>query len=259
MKKIFFLSFLAISILSCKEEKSNENIEIKSESEQLTFYKSLLLSDIVKNLKEAFPEKFENQSDAVVEKIAKIQMENSFVSESNLNDTIYLASNTKITYKEQLAKVDSLYYNNGKYLEEIYDLFLDSYGAQLKELSFNDNIITLFWAPGQTGPSSHYQKLLLTDNDVIDLGNGLKLLTNEEKEAILNKVKSQGINNFNLNTEPNRVDVSIVKGSNSVYSIDYASYDEEDLGCCPSILISFKTNDFKNILPNTLKIEKQRF
>ncbi len=256
MKKIILCGLIAISILSCKKDNAENIKQTKTTTEQISFYKDLLINEVTKNLKKEFPKELSKYSENVIRKIATYQTENSFFSEKNLNDTIYLGGNSITTYKKQLAIVDSLYNNKKDISEELYTLFLDYYHAQLKEISFNDNVISMFWSPMSNGPSSHYQKLLLTDNDVIDLGNGLKQLTKSESEKLVNFVKSKGFKNYTFYSEPSRNEVSISKDKDENYTIEFSEYDEDDAGCCPAINISFKTKDFKTILENSIKVEK---
>ncbi len=256
MKKIILCSFLAISILSCKKE-NNENIK-SNETEQITFYKNLLIKDVAKNLKKEFPKELANISDSIIEKIAAFQTDNSDWTTEMLNDTIYLGGNSVITYKKQLEKVDSLYQNKKDFSGELYNLFLDGQNRQLKEISFNNNIIELFWSPMSNGPSSHYQKILLKDNDVIDLGNGLKLLTKSETDKLVSNIHAKGFKNYKFYSEPDRNGVNITKSNNGNYILEFSEYDEEDADCCPSISISFETKDFITIIENTLKIEKNK-
>lgn len=259
MKKIFFCSLLAISILSCKKENA-ENAEnaktTKSPKEKISFYKDLLLNEVTKDLKKEFPKELSNYSESVIKKIATYQTENSFFSEDNLNDTIYIGNNLSTTYKKQLNLVDSLYNNKKDISGELYTLFLDGHEAQLKEISFNDNIIELYWSPMSNGPSEHHQKLLLTNDDVIDLGNGLKQLTKSESEKLVNFVKSKGFKNYTFYSETSRNEVSISKDKDKNYTIEFSEYDEDDAGCCPTLNISFKTKDFKTIVENSIKVEK---
>ena len=63
MKKIFLCSFLAISILSCKKE--NEKIN-KNESQQISFYKDLLIKEVTKDLKKEFSKELANYSDSTI-------------------------------------------------------------------------------------------------------------------------------------------------------------------------------------------------
>lgn len=257
MKKIILCSFLAISILSCKKDNVENVKPINKTSKQISFYKDLLIKEVSKDLKKEFAKELSKYSEKVIEKIAIYQTENSFFSEKELNDTIFLGNNSTTTYKNQLALVDSLYNNKKDISGELYALFLDGHEAQLKEISFNDNIISMFWSPMSNGPSSHNQKLLLTENDVIDLGNGLKQLTKSESEKLVNFVKSKGFKNYTFYSEPSRNEVSISKDKDENYTIEFSEYDEDDAGCCPTLNISFKTKDFKTILANSIKVEKQ--
>jgi hypothetical protein len=257
MKKIIFCSFIAISILSCKKDNAENAKQTKTTTEQISFYKDLLINEVTKNLKKEFPKELSKYSENVIRKIATYQTENSFFSEKNLNDTIYLGNKSVITYKRQLELVDSLYNNKKDISEELYALFLDGHEAQLKEISFNDNIISMFWSPMSNGPSSQNQKLILTDNDVIDLGNGLKQLTKSESEKLVNFVKAKGFKNYTFYSEPSRNEVSISKDKDENYAIEFSEYDEDDAGCCPTLNITFKTKDFKTILENSIKVEKQ--
>jgi hypothetical protein len=257
MKKIIFCSFIAISILSCKKDNAENAKQTKTTTEQISFYKDLLINEVTKNLKKEFPKELSKYSENVIRKIATYQTENSFFSEKNLNDTIYLGNKSVITYKRQLELVDSLYNNKKDISEELYALFLDAHEAQLKEISFNDNIISMFWSPMSNGPSSQNQKLILTDNDVIDLGNGLKQLTKSESEKLVNFVKAKGFKNYTFYSEPSRNEVSISKDKDENYAIEFSEYDEDDAGCCPTLNITFKTKDFKTILENSIKVEKQ--
>jgi hypothetical protein len=257
MKKIIFCSFIDISILSCKKDNAENAKQTKTTTEQISFYKDLLINEVTKNLKKEFPKELSKYSENVIRKIATYQTENSFFSEKNLNDTIYLGNKSVITYKRQLELVDSLYNNKKDISEELYALFLDGHEAQLKEISFNDNIISMFWSPMSNGPSSQNQKLILTDNDVIDLGNGLKQLTKSESEKLVNFVKAKGFKNYTFYSEPSRNEVSISKDKDENYAIEFSEYDEDDAGCCPTLNITFKTKDFKTILENSIKVEKQ--
>ena len=257
MKKIILCSFIAISILSCKKENADNAKQTKTTTAQITFYKDLLINEVTKDLKKEFPKELSKYSENVIRKIATYQTENSFFSEDNLNDTIYIGNNLSTTYKKQLNLVDSLYNNKKDISEELYALFLDAHEAQLKEISFNDNIISMFWSPMSNGPSSQNQKLILTDNDVIDLGNGLKQLTKSESEKLVNFVKAKGFKNYTFYSEPSRNEVSISKDKDENYAIEFSEYDEDDAGCCPTLNITFKTKDFKTILENSIKVEKQ--
>ena len=257
MKKLILCSFIAISILSCKKDNAENAKQTKTTTEQISFYKDLLINEVAKDLKKEFPKVLSKYSENVIKKIATYQTENSFFSEKNLNDTIYLVDNSVTTYKRQLGLVDSLYNNQKDISQELDALFLDGHAAQLKEISFNDDIISMFWSPMSNGPSSQNQKLLLTDNDVIDLGNGLKQLTKSESEKLVNFVKSKGFKNYTFYSEPSRNEVSISKDKDENYTIEFSEYDEDDAGCCPTLNISFKTKDFKTILENSIKVEKQ--
>lgn len=256
MKKIILFSFLAISTLSCKKE-NNETVK-KTEAEQITFYRNLLAKDVAENLKKEYSKELANISDSTIKKIAEIQIDNSYLSIKELNDTIFLSDNSTITYKKQLKKVDSLYQNKKEYTAELYSLFLDNHGQQIKEISFTENIIEFFWSPMSNGPSSQYQKLFLTNNDVFDLGNGLKLLTKSETENLVSQMHAKGFKNYEFSSEPDRNGVNITKNKNGNYNLEFSEYDEGDAGCCPSINISFETKDFKTIIANTLKIEKNK-
>lgn len=254
MKKIMLYSFLAISIISCKNENDKNAVDSKTETEQISFYKNLLIDETYDDLKKEYSKEFLNFPDSVIKKIAKIQLENSR-SETNINDTIFIDSG-EIAFKEQLAKVDSLYYNKKDLSKDLYSLFLDENGAQLKTIeSFENNIIALFWSPMQNASSSHYQKLLLKDNDVLDLGNGLKKLSKIEFENLENFLKSKGFKDIEIDTEPNRNDVGISKSNN--YLLQFKIYDKEDADCCPSINVSFETADFITIIQNTIKVVKE--
>lgn len=256
MKKIILYSFLVVSILSCKKENTKEIVDTKTEAEQLGFYKDLLIDKTFKDLKKEYSKEFANFSDSVIKKIARIQLENSR-SETNIKDTIYF-DDTTITVKEQLIKVDSLYHNKKDFDEELYNLFTDDYEAQLKAIeSFENNIITMFWAPMQNAPSSHYQKLLLKDNDVLDLGSGLKKLSKEEFEKLKNFIKSKGFKDIEISIEPNRNNVEISK-NNNYYLLEFKIYDREDADCCPSINVSFQTSDFETIVTNSIKVVKDK-
>lgn len=256
MKKIIIYSFLVFSIISCKKENDKGIVDTKTEAEQVSFYKDLLIDKTFKDLKKEYSKEFANFSDSVIIKVARIQLENSR-SETNINDTIYL-DNTTITVKEQLIKVDSLYYNKKDLSAELYNLFLDDHEAQLKTIeSFENNVITLFWSPMQNAPSSHYQKLLLKDNDVLDLGSGLKKLSKEEFEKLKNFIKLNGFKDIEISIEPNRNDVVISKINNN-YLVEFQAYDVEDADCCPSINVSFQTSDFETIVTNSIKVVKDK-
>lgn len=164
MKKIILFSLLALSTLSCKKENT-ENAK-KSEAEQLTFYKKLLIEDVAKSLKKEYSKELATISDATIEKIATIQTDNCNWNIEQLNDTIYLSNNSVTTFKKQLALVDSLYRNKKDYTLDLYDLYTDLHFRQLKDISFNENLIGFYWSPGQNPISDQYQKLILKDNDV---------------------------------------------------------------------------------------------
>lgn len=254
MKKIILFSLLALSTLSCKKENT-ENAK-KSEAEQLTFYKKLLIEDVAKNLKKEYSKELTNISDSTIEKIATIQTDNCNWKIEQLNDTIYLSNNSVTTFKKQLALVDSLYRNKKDYTLNLYDLYTDLHHRQLKDISFNENIIGFYWSPGQNTISDHYQKLLLKDNDVIDLGNGLKLLAKKDVDYLVSQMHSKGFKNYEFSSEPGRNEISIVKNDKGNYTLVFLAYDEDDAYCCPTVNVSFDTADFISITANSLKIGK---
>ncbi|TXI64931.1 MAG: hypothetical protein E6Q46_06555 [Flavobacterium sp.] len=254
MKKIILFSLLALSTLSCKKDNT-ENAK-KSEAEQLTFYKKLLIEDVAKSLKKEYSKELATISDTIIEKIATIQADNCNWNIEQLNDTIYLSNNSVTTFKKQLALVDSLYRNKKDYTLDLYDLYTDLHFRQLKDISFNENIIGFYWSPGQNPISDQYQKLILKDNDVIDLGNGLKLLAKKDIDYLVSQMHSKGYKNYEFSSEPGRNEISIVKNDKGNYTLAFLAYDEDDAGCCPTVNVSFETADFISITANSLKIGK---
>ena len=49
MKKLILFSFIAISILSCKKDNAENAKQTKTTTEQISFYKDLLINEVTKD------------------------------------------------------------------------------------------------------------------------------------------------------------------------------------------------------------------
>ena len=216
MKKIIIYSLLAITIVSCKNTE-NEKAEIATETKKDSIVEEkLTITQISDTLKKGdYSKEFAKYSDEIINKISE--------------------NMTYVLTKEETARP-----YDEEYLKEI--------------TSFKDNIISLYWETCGTGGCVQYQKLLIKDNKIIDLGNGFEKLTESETKKLDSEIKSK-IKNFSHISGRNETEISINKNGN--YLVNFRGLTDEDgESGGGSIEISYETKDLKTYIPGSLKVEK---
>ncbi|CAM3999089.1 hypothetical protein FLJU110815_11260 [Flavobacterium jumunjinense] len=154
MKKIFLYSFLAISVLSCKKEKTTVNSQILLETKKDTLKETeITIAKVSEDLKNNhFSKELSNYTDEVINKIAE----------------------------NMIFKADLFDEGEKNHLKEI--------------TSFENNIISFYWETCGTGGCVHYQKMQIKNNNIIDLGNGFDKLTESETLRLENIIKLKNKN-----------------------------------------------------------------
>jgi hypothetical protein len=117
--------------------------------------------------------------------------------------------------------------------------------------SFQNNIVTIERSFG-TGSSLGYQYALIKDNKVTNLGQVFDYLDKSVYQNLVSEIKKTD-KNFLEPSGRSRTEINPTK--NKTYLISFQGYSDEDAGCCPSLSISYETNDFKNIIPNSIKVK----
>ena len=257
MKKMYLILFtMAVFIAFAYVNKAKKNISFfkrDSPIERFNFYKKKLHDNTLMELKKGvFSNKLKKYSENTLYLITNhilSEVKNSSLKKEKLNDTIFTVSKT---YKQQIEYVDQLFQNNHiDYEFELINLFFPNW-SYIKEIThIENNIITLYWSPGQSLISDRYQFLWIKNGQVIDLGNGYNQLLPDEllflKETISNS--TDGFAYISSCSE-----VFINKKGKDTFTVTFYALAKNDYETSPSIEITYETNDFKTIVPNSIQV-----
>lgn len=267
-KTILTLVFLSLAFVSCKQETKNEIKNDYSEifnskelldlkntftepEEKYNFYKHLYLVTTFEDLKNSENKDLsalKNYSDKTLIELSKIIID-EYTSDENMDS---ISSYTGLQPRNQITtKLDSIFSTKKYNLSEVMrETFVGTLNGGTFPETINNNIVTILRSFG-TGASEIYTYVLVENNKVTNLGQVYDYLSKTEYDKLENEIKSVA---KNYNDMCSRTGTEITKKSDK-YLISFTAYQNDDAGCCPTLAISYETKDFKNIIPNSVKVQ----
>ena len=222
---------------------------IEPSVEKYNFYQHLYYAynyDILKNSKEIETKQIKKYPINIIKEIARIVV-------SGYKKTITLKqldeNDGELTLRNRMQILDSSIEKND---EDIYRKLKNFITEGEYEETTVENVSGAFVTVNRNagvGPSLEYQYLYCKDNKVTNLKNVYNFLNKSEykllEETIKKKIKKYYFPSYQSGT-------SIRKLKNGNYEISYSALKNNDPSCCPTITVSYKTMDFRTILPNSI-------
>lgn len=160
----------------------------------------------------------------------------------------------EFTLREKISKVDKLLIEKDSTFYPNFLMLIQPSGGSCASTveDYNRNVITIYGGCG-TGMSSHYNYVMLKNNEFTDLGNGYDKLSKAEFKK-LNKVIKSKVKDYNGFAD--RSGAQFSQRPNGNFFVTLRGYvGDEAMASGGSIEITYETKDLKTFIPTSVLVE----
>lgn len=222
---------------------------IKPSVEKYNFYQHLYYAynyDMLKNAIDPEINQIKKYPENIIKEVARIVVPEYKIkiSEKELDE-----SDGESSLRVKMQSLDSsLEVNDSETYSKLKDFINGSPFMETFVEKVTGEFVTVNRNAG-TGASLVFQYLYYKNGKLTNLGTVYSYLNKAEFKSLEQTIKSK-VSKYDYPSLRGGTD--IVKMKNGNYKVSFFAYKENDLGCCPSIAVSYETKDFKTIIPNSI-------